>query len=105
MVDPAIFAGAMRFHKGGMPGLGPDEHAIIAKGDEEILTSDDPRHRWNAGAGGGEGERKRPQDIKIINAINADDVVSQGMQTRTGQRAVLNFIQANKGAIKTVLAD
>lgn len=52
-VDPTIFANARRYHTGG---LVAGERAIIAKDGEEVLTTDNPRHRWNvgrAGAGGG----------------------------------------------------
>jgi lambda family phage tail tape measure protein len=55
-VDPSIFIGAPRFHTGKAPHLYPGEVAAILKDDEEVLTRDDPRHRWNqrpAGGGGG----------------------------------------------------
>lgn len=45
-VDPALFAGAPRFHDGG---LVPGEVPIIARAGEEVLTEDNPRHRNNAG--------------------------------------------------------
>lgn len=55
---PAIaFAGAPRYHNGGIPGLGPNEMPIIAEQYEEILTRDDPRHRFNLGRGTGSGGR------------------------------------------------
>ena len=100
-VDPAWFTGAMRLHGGGIPGLRRGEVPAILMNDEEVLTSDDPRHRWN---GGGVGQQPKV-DLKIVNAIDAGGFVSEGMQTRSGQRAMLNFIQSNKGAVKAVLAD
>lgn len=47
---PALaFAGAPRFHSGGVLGLAPDEVPIIGRRGEEVLTADDPRHRNNGG--------------------------------------------------------
>ncbi|MBI1207509.1 MAG: hypothetical protein GC191_09515 [Azospirillum sp.] len=60
-VDPAIFASAPRFHDGRVPGLGPHELPAILLDDEEVLTRQDPRHRWNLGAPAndrGQGELK-----------------------------------------------
>jgi TP901 family phage tail tape measure protein len=50
-VSPLLFAGAERYHAGGMAGLGPNEVPIIAERGEEVLTKEDPRHRANGGMG------------------------------------------------------
>lgn len=52
-VDPAIFAQARRYHRGG---LIPGEVPIIAEEGEEVLTEGDPRHRRNGGLGPGKVE-------------------------------------------------
>ena len=49
MVPALAFAGAPRFHMGGIAG---DEVPIIARRGEEVLTTDDPRHRRKGGWGG-----------------------------------------------------
>lgn len=41
----SLWAGAPRFHTGGI--IGPGERAIIAEDGEEMLTRNDPRHRYN----------------------------------------------------------
>jgi len=41
------FEGAERFHVGGMLGLRPDEVPFVGLRGEEVLTRNDPRHRWN----------------------------------------------------------
>lgn len=52
-IHPGAFAGAERFHGGGVTGLGPDEVPIVAKRQEEVITRQDPRHRFNGGMSGG----------------------------------------------------
>lgn len=49
LVSPLAFAGAPRFHAGGVLGLGPDEVPIIGRVGEEVITRSDPRHRANGG--------------------------------------------------------
>ena len=51
-VDPALFIGAQRYHRGG---LVTDEVPIVARIGEEVLTEADPRHRRNLGRGGSAG--------------------------------------------------
>jgi tape measure domain-containing protein len=47
-VDPMLFAGAPRYHAGGM--IGPGEYPIIAKAGERVLTPDQSR-QWSGGGG------------------------------------------------------
>ncbi len=47
LVDEGSFADARRFHGGGMVGLRPDEVPFLGLRGEEVLTRNDPRHRWN----------------------------------------------------------
>jgi tape measure domain-containing protein len=101
-VNPAVFAGAARFHVGGMPGLRPGEVPIIAKENEEVLTRDDPRHVLNGGKGKSSGGSVAPI-VKIINAISSEEVVAEGLNTRTGEQAILNFIRTNGSAVRAAL--
>ncbi len=77
-----MFAAAARFHTGGIAGLRPDEVPIIAQKGEEVLTRDDPRHRANGSLGSG----AAAQNIKIVNAIDAGDFVSKGLDTKSAAR-------------------
>jgi hypothetical protein len=72
---------------------------IIAQKGEEVLTRDDPRHRANGGLGGG----SPAPNIKIVNAIDAGDFVSKGLDSGVGGKALLNYIRANSGAVKQAL--
>lgn len=51
-VSPLVWAGAQRYHTGGIGGLAPDEVPAILRKGEEVLTAQDPRHRANGGAAG-----------------------------------------------------
>lgn len=102
-VHPAWFANAARFHTGGVIGLRPREIPIIAERGEEMLTRDDPRHILNGGGRGGTVGSGEPASITVVNAIDAGDFVSKGMNTRVGGRAVLNFIRANAGAVRAAM--
>ncbi|MDQ0836982.1 peptidoglycan DD-metalloendopeptidase family protein [Sphingomonas faeni] len=99
LMSPDVFAAAARFHTGGIAGLRPDEVPIIAQKGEEILTRGDPRHRANGGLGDG----GVPVNLKVVNAIDAGDFVSKGLDTGVGGKALLNYIRANSGAVKQAI--
>jgi len=50
-VPASAFAGAPRYHSGGLAGLKPNEVPAILQRGEEVLTANDPRHRNNFGGG------------------------------------------------------
>ena len=104
-VDPAVFAGAKRFHGGGLPGLRPDEVPTILKKGEEVLTGDDPRNVLNGGLGANRsGSSSQPKvDLKIVNTIDSADFVNQGLNTQKGTQALLNVIKANSSAVKAAI--
>lgn len=52
MLPAYAWAGAPRYHSGGIAGLAPGEVPAILKRGEEVLTRGDPRHIANGGAGG-----------------------------------------------------
>lgn len=96
-VNPAWFANAMRYHTGGIAGLAADEVPAVLRRGEEVLTADDPRHRGNGGMGAA------APNIKIVNAIDAGDMVSQGLGTTAGEKALINVIRNNTGALRAAL--
>ena len=97
-VNPAVFAGAMRYHSGGLAGLRPDEVPAILQRNEEVLTEDDPRHRNNGGLAG-----RGSVTVRNVNVIDPGDMVAQGLETEAGERSFYNFIGRNAGAIKAQL--
>lgn len=101
-VSPSLFAGAPRFHDGGLPGLKSDEVPIIAQKGEQILSKDDPNNILNQGSGGG-GQMSSPQNIRIVNAIDSASVVSEGLNSPQNDKLIINYIKANKQAVKQIL--
>lgn len=100
-VSPLAFAGALRFHTGGVIGLGPDEVPIIAQRGEEMLTAQDPRHRnnlnkGNSGTGGGEQTR-----VTINNVLDSPSLAS-ALEGPDGERVIMNHIRANRSEIKNM---
>ncbi|MGE4471112.1 MAG: phage tail tape measure protein [Desulfovibrio sp.] len=96
-VSPLYFAGAGRYHGGGVAGLRPDEEPIIALRGEEVLTRRDPRHRENLvaphgrGAGGAAADRV---GVRIINSLDPG-IVRNYLDSSEGERVILNVIRRN----------
>jgi len=101
-VSPLVFANAQRFHEGGLPGLRPNEVATILKKNEEVLTENDPRNVLNGGGKGG--TATKPQDVKVVNAIDSGSFISAGLDTKSGEKAILNFMRVNSSAIQSALS-
>lgn len=97
-VNPMVFAGAERFHEGGMPGLRQGEVAAILKVGEEVVTEDNPRHISNAVGG-----NSSQQNTTIINSIDSPSVIEAGLPTKAGTQVLVNTVRANRGAIRVAL--
>lgn len=71
-VDPAVFAGAPRYHVGGIAGLKPGEVPAVLMRGEEVLTADDPRHIANLGevSPGANGASAPIVQVNVINQTN-----------------------------------
>lgn len=94
-IAAAAFAGAPRYHQGGIAGLQPGEVPAILKRGEEVLTENDPRHIVN---GGGMGDGST-----IINAIDAPSFVEEALKSARGRKPILNFMRANSAAVRSAL--
>ena len=104
-VDPAVFAGAQRFHSGGPVGLRPGEVPAILKKNEEVLTDDDPRNILNGGVGRAmsDGAPAPAGDTKVINMFDAASFLSEALNSKVGERAILNWVRANPAAFRNAL--
>ena len=98
-VSPSLFAGAPRYHAGGVAGLKPGEVPAILQKGEEVLTRDDPRHAANGGGTGGAGGG----GTRVINVIDPN-MVADYMSSTEGEKVFLNIIQRNAGAIRQAQA-
>lgn len=101
-VSPAIFAGAMRYHTGGIVGLAADEQPAILRKGEEVLTESDPRHRFNGG-GAAANDSGQSGNLTVINVADHDAAVQAALRRPAGERLLMNFFQENKTAIKAAL--
>lgn len=98
-VNPAVFAGAQRFHTGGLPGLKPNEVPTILERGEEVVTADDPRHVNNYGGGAA----AAPVNVQNNIMFDTVEVVQNAIARPEGQKALMSFIGANKSGIKATL--
>lgn len=96
--NPSWFDGAPRYHDGTVVGLGPDEQAAVLLKGEEVLKKSDPRNIMNGG-----GMQVAPNNVKIVNTIDAGEFVSQGASTEAGEKAILNVIRSNASVVKSVV--
>lgn len=99
-VPAFAFAGAPRYHSGGLAGLAPNEVPAVLQMGEEVLTRKDPRHIANSGGS------PSPQSthVKVINTIDAGSFISEGLASAEGGDAIMNYIRANSGSIKQMLS-
>jgi len=98
-INPVMFAGAQRFHAGGLPGLEHNEVAAILKKGEEVVTEDNPRHIANSGSG--VPAQKQP-DVHVtnVNVLDREEMAGAIMSANATGPALLNFISRNSSAIK-----
>lgn len=100
--SPFMFMGAPKHHTGGIAGLAPDEYPAILKKNNEVLTTSDPRNILNGGRVAD--KQPTPQNMKIINMIDSGSVVSEGLSSQQRERAIFNFIRANRTGLKQILS-
>lgn len=99
-VSPLVFAGAQRFHEGGLPGLKNNEVATILKKGEEVVTEDNPRHIGNQGGGGA---ASQPIDLTVNNSVDSVQVLSAGLRRKDGRVELQNAITADAPTYRKIL--
>ncbi len=100
-VSADAFANPIRYHTGGIAGQAPDEVPAMLKRNEEVLTENDPRHRFN---GGGQPAPAPNVELSIVNTIDSASVVAAGANTRAGRTAIFNAVKADRASFKKLLA-
>lgn len=91
-VIPAIFAGAPRYHSGGIAGLAPDEVPAILQRGERVLSRRQTA-AYEAARGGGSAQVTTP-----IVAIG-DDAVANALAGASGEKVVVTHVRNNWGGL------
>lgn len=102
-VNPMAFLAAPRLHSGGGLGLKNDEYAAILQRGERVLTEQQQASAARAAGQGSSGGQDPRVDLKVVNQLDSGDIVEAGLQTRSGQKVLVNTIRANRSAIKEAL--
>lgn len=93
MVPAWAFAGAPRFHSGGIAGMKQDEVPAVLQKGEEVLAKNDPR---NAANGGGQ------QPFRVVNVLDPR-LAGDYLESSEGERVILNVIGKNPGQVRQLL--
>lgn len=100
-VNPAVFAGAQRYHGGGVIGThGKQEVPFIGLKDEEVLSLDDPRHINNMRRNGAGGSAV---NLKNVNVFDPTDVLEHSLSTVEGERVMLNYLTRNARKVSSAI--
>ena len=102
-VDPSWFAGAPRYHTGGIVGLAPDEYPAILQKNEEVLSASDPRNVLNGGGGIGNKQQAMPQDVSITNFVDATSFMAAAAATPAGRKVIMNVLSAERSQLRTLV--
>lgn len=100
-VSPGWFAGAPRYHGGGISGMSADEYPAILQEGEEVLAKDSPRNIMNGGAGlkpGGD-NIKRAKSTRFV-LVDDRSRVPEAMNSPEGEEVILMNIKANIPTIR-----
>lgn len=96
-VPAVIFAGAARYHTGGVAGLAPNEVPAILKRGEEVITASDPRHVANGGASAA------PLQSVRINLLDDRSNIGDYMSSSAGEQVIMEVIDRNQARLRTLL--
>lgn len=104
VVSPDWFAGAVRYHTGGIVGLQPGEVPSILKRGEVVDPGDGSVFNKMFGAPKTGQPAAGGDRFRIVNMIDAGDMVQQGLVSGgVGERALLNWIKGNRGTVSGLL--
>lgn len=98
---PAWVQSAFTYHSGGLVGFKPDEVSATLKRNEEVLTEEDPRHRFNLGGGkdSGGGNDRGVKQILVM----SEGELANALSTSAGEKVVITHIKRNAATLKQVL--
>lgn len=94
------FTNAMRYHSGGIVGFRPDEIPAVLKKNEEVLTEEDPRHRFNTDKTAS--AQQNPQTLKQVLVLDPKDLAT-AMASTAGTKVILTALKNNASTVKSIL--
>lgn len=100
-ISPALFAGAPRFHSGGLPGLKSDEVPAILQKGEQVLSKNDPDNVLNQTRGGGQ-TASQPQSQRFV-LVDDRARIPEAMNTPEGEEAILVALRRNVPTLKSLV--
>ncbi|PZR90342.1 MAG: hypothetical protein DI537_19190 [Stutzerimonas stutzeri] len=100
-VAPALFAGALAYHGGGIAGLAPDEVPAVLKKGEEIITEADPRHRDNDGAAPA-AAASGPTSIRNVVLLDPSSA-ADFLGSSQGEQVILSVLKKNSPTVKQMI--
>ncbi len=95
MTSPLVFAGAPRYHSGGIAGLKPLEMPAILQKGEEVLPRSDPRHAANGGG--------VPPQFNIA-IVDEREALEKFMASPAASPYFVHHIKRNAQVIKGILS-
>lgn len=101
-VSPLWFAGAPRYHSGGLSGLAADEYPAILQKGEEVLAKDSPRNILNGGAGLTGGNNGGAQGVRVV-LVDDRAKVPEAMNSPDGEKVFMQFARRNVATLKQIL--
>ncbi|ASD51921.1 tail length tape measure protein [Pseudomonas phage PspYZU01] len=111
-VNPGWFTTAAKFHTGGVPGgvpgLKSNEVPTILEEGEVVRTEEQEkalaRRQDELKAAARQGQQQPKVDLKVVNAVDSNSILSEAMSTAPGQQVMMNFLRANKGKVQGILS-
>lgn len=97
-VSPSWFAGAPRYHTGGVVGLAPDEYPAILQKNEEVLAASDPRNVMNMSKSA-TGQGQAPQSMRFV-LVDDRAKVPEAMNSAEGEAVTMMHIRRNIATIR-----
>lgn len=99
-VPASWFAGARRFHNGGLPGLKQDEIPTILQKGEQVLAKNDPDNVLNqVGKGGSGGGGMSARFVLVDDRAK----VPEAMNSPQGEQVFTEFLTRNALTVKQIL--
>ncbi len=92
-----------RFHRGGFPGLAPNETRAILEKGELVTPKDDVQGLLANAAAGAAGGKGGMGNLQINNMIVSGDVVASGIAAEAGRTAIFNLIAKERKTINAIL--